>query len=248
MIIPFVKYQGLGNDFILINSLHSEDILPISDHIQKLCNRYFGIGADGVIVAVGPRHDCDYTMRIFNSDGSETQMCGNGIRCFAKFLQFIEEKENKIPKDTYRIWTGAGVIIPKITADGEVVVDMGEPKLSPPSIIPTTLAPTKENMVLESVLESNGNQFLVTAVSMGNPHCVIFVDSLDHMNPPFPVLGPLLESHPSFPERVNVHFVKVVDSHHVVVKVWERGAGPTLACGTGKNNIIIIICISIYYL
>jgi diaminopimelate epimerase len=232
----FVKYQGLGNDFILSDNRYSKDPIYTSKQAAMLCNRNFGIGGDGVIFVLPGENGCDYAMRIYNSDGSEPQMCGNGIRCMAKYLQELEQKENE--ETTYKIWTKAGIIVPKVLKDGLIMVDMGEPIMEA-SRIPTTLAVTKVNKVIESPLSILGSTFPVTAVSMGNPHAVIFVSSLDNMNPEFATVGPLLEHHINFPQRVNVEFVEVLSSEHIRMKVWERGAGPTLACGTGACAIVV---------
>jgi diaminopimelate epimerase len=165
----FVKYQGLGNDFILIDNTNTSQLLYSSEQAVKLCNRNFGVGADGVIFALPGENGCDYTMRIFNSDGSEPQMCGNGIRCMAKFLQEIEKKFNV--ETNYSIWTGAGVIQPTVTADGSIIVDMGEPILQPERI-PTNLPATIDGKVVEAEISALGKTFKTTVVSMGNPHSV----------------------------------------------------------------------------
>eukprot|EP00595_Chromulina_sp_UTEXLB2642_P000428 CAMPEP_0196761066 /NCGR_PEP_ID=MMETSP1095-20130614/176_1 /TAXON_ID=96789 ORGANISM="Chromulina nebulosa, Strain UTEXLB2642" /NCGR_SAMPLE_ID=MMETSP1095 /ASSEMBLY_ACC=CAM_ASM_000446 /LENGTH=214 /DNA_ID=CAMNT_0042110129 /DNA_START=167 /DNA_END=807 /DNA_ORIENTATION=- len=178
-------------------------------------------------------------MRIYNSDGSEPQMCGNGIRCMAKFLQLIEKKQLSEGNDiVYRIWTNAGVIIPTVKSSGLVTVDMGKPILD--SIkVPTLLRPTKENVAVESSFDALGYSFKATCVSMGNPHAIIYVDNINNFTPPFEVIGPAIENHPMFPERVNVEFVEVLSKDHVRLKVWERGAGPTLACGTGACATVV---------
>lgn len=166
----FVKYQGLGNDFILIDNTKSNEPLYSVEEAIKICHRNFGIGGDGIIFALPGINSCDYTMRIYNSDGSEPQMCGNGIRCMAKFLMEIEKK----PLGTeviYKIWTNAGVIIPKITSTGSITVDMGQPILIPDKI-PTLLKPTIDNKVIDADIEINGKIYKTTAVSMGNPHSV----------------------------------------------------------------------------
>jgi len=165
----FVKYQGLGNDFILVDNTKAKELVYTSEQAVKLCDRNFGIGADGVIFTLPGENGCDYTMRIFNSDGSEPQMCGNGIRCMAKFLQEIENKQKEETK--YTIWTGAGVISPKVLPDGRITVDMGEPILSPERI-PTTLAANKDGKVIEAEISGLGKTYKTTPVSMGNPHSV----------------------------------------------------------------------------
>jgi len=234
----FVKYHGLGNDFILVDNRYSSTPIFSSTQSIQLCNRNFGIGGDGVIFVLPGTNDCDYTMRIYNSDGSEPQMCGNGIRCMAKFLTELEHLSPG-QEVSYKIWTNAGVIIPKILPDGLITVDMGEPVISPPHLIPTLLPATENGSVVEADINVDGTIYKATAVSMGNPHSIIFVDSFASMIPPFPTVGPLVEKHVMFPERVNAEFVEVLSPSHVSMKVWERGAGPTLACGTGACAVVV---------
>lgn len=231
MTIQFTKYQGLGNDFILIDNRHqSEPILTPKQAVQ-LCDRHFGIGADGVIFALPAERDADYTMRIFNSDGSEPEMCGNGIRCLAKFIADLESQK----KTEYRIETLAGLMIPKLQPDGQVKVDMGPPKLLA-SQIPTTLA-TAESKVVEQPLEVEGKIWPVTCVSMGNPHCIIFVEDVASI--PLETWGPKFEHHSVFPERTNTEFIQVIQPNYLKMRVWERGAGITLACGTGACASVV---------
>jgi len=234
--IEFSKYEGLGNDFILIdNRSETQPSLTPQQAIQ-LCNRNFGIGADGVIFALAPpSSEYDFTMRIFNSDGSEPEMCGNGIRCFAAFLR----DKGETSKASLEVSTKAGKIIPIFNTDGTITVDMGSPILEGPRI-PTTLTPNADqNSIVEQTLLCNNKEFKVTCVSMGNPHCVIFVQDLqkdiDFVND-----GPALEKHTVFPAKTNVEFVQVLSDRHLKMKVWERGAGPTLACGTGACTFIYI--------
>jgi diaminopimelate epimerase len=231
MTIQFTKYQGLGNDFILIDNRHqSEPILTPKQAVQ-LCDRHFGIGADGVIFALPAERDADYTMRIFNSDGSEPEMCGNGIRCLAKFIADLESQK----KTEYRIETLAGLMIPKLQPDGQVKVDLGPPKLLA-SQIPTTLA-TVESKVVEQPLEVEGKIWPVTCVSMGNPHCIIFVEDVASI--PLETWGPKFEHHSVFPERTNTEFIQVIQPNYLKMRVWERGAGITLACGTGACASVV---------
>mmetsp|Transcript_19794 Transcript_19794/g.32462 ORF Transcript_19794/g.32462 Transcript_19794/m.32462 type:complete len:230 (-) Transcript_19794:42-731(-) len=173
-------------------------------------------------------------MRIYNSDGSEPEMCGNGIRCFAQFLKDLGEDA-----ESYRIKTLAGPIIPVMNADGTITVDMGEPILDGPTV-PTTLAPNSEhNSVLEQTHTCNGKEWKISAVSMGNPHAIIFVDDLEN-DIDFESDGPALESDTgAFPAKTNVEFVQVMSPTHLKMKVWERGAGPTLACGTGTCALVV---------
>lgn len=172
-VIPFSKYHGLGNDFILIDNRISSNPIFTSSQAMKLCNRNYGIGADGVIFVLSsdPDTHTDFTMKIYNSDGSEPQMCGNGIRCLAKYLANDIEKKPSGEEVIYRIWTNAGLIIPRITNDGRIEVDMGNPILDSLKV-PTTLKPTRDNMAIESELIVNDEKYRITCVSMGNPHAV----------------------------------------------------------------------------
>ncbi|MBD2020137.1 diaminopimelate epimerase, partial [Leptolyngbya sp. FACHB-36] len=226
MAIEFTKYHGLGNDFILIDNRSSLAPCLTTDQAVKLCDRHVGIGADGVIFALPGQDGTDYTMRIFNSDGSEPEMCGNGIRCLARF---IADLEGIADSRAYRIHTLAGVITPKLEADGLVTVDMGEPRLLAAEI-PTTLAAADQQVINQS-LEVAGHTWQVTCVSMGNPHCITFVD--DAAAIPLATIGPQFEHHPVFPKRINTEFIQVVRSDYLKMRVWERGVGATLACGTG---------------
>ena len=230
MAIEFTKYHGLGNDFILIdNRTSSEPYLTPADAV-KLCDRHFGIGADGVIFALPGDAGTDYTMRIFNSDGSEPEMCGNGIRCLARFVADLEAEGTEVAvSGSYRIQTGAGVIAPKIRPDGQITVDMGEPWLLAAEI-PTTLAAPDEKVVNQP-LEVAGQSWSVTCVSMGNPHCITFVEDVAAIS--LEAIGPLFEHHSVFPKRTNTEFIQVVRPDYLKMRVWERGAGVTLACGTG---------------
>jgi len=228
MTTEFVKYHGLGNDFILIDNRASSKPVITPEQAVKLCDRHFGIGADGVIFALPGTNGADYTMRIFNSDGSEPEMCGNGIRCFAKFLADIEGSTNPTSR-LYRIHTLAGTIVPQLTANGQVKVDMGEPRLLAEEI-PTTLATTGEKVINQS-LDVAGQSWSVTCVSMGNPHCITFVDDVAAIS--LEEIGPQFEHHPVFPQRTNTEFIQVASRNYLKMRVWERGAGATLACGTG---------------
>lgn len=227
MVIEFTKYHGLGNDFILIDNRSSSTPVISPEQAIKLCDRHFGIGADGVIFALPGENGTDYTMRIFNSDGSEPEMCGNGIRCLGAFLADLEGDAKN--SDQYRIQTLAGLITPQLMPDGQVKVDMGIPRLLAGEI-PTTLRLTNEK-VIDQPLEVAGKTWNVTCVSMGNPHCITFVDDVAAI--PLELIGPQFEHHPAFPQRINTEFIQVVRPDYVKMRVWERGAGITLACGTG---------------
>lgn len=219
----FVKMHGLGNDFLLCTQEMLESLTLSPLIIQRLCDRHFGIGADGVIEVL-PSEIADVRMRIWNADGTEAEMCGNGIRCLAKFAF----ERGIVTEDTFRVETKAGIIVPRILQkDGRVVrvaVDMGEPSFVP-SAIPMRVDGEKTISVPITV---EGREFVVTGVSMGNPHAVIF-----ELPENWKQYGPLIEHHPLFPHRTNVEFVQVVHPKHIVVMVWERGVGATLACGTG---------------
>jgi diaminopimelate epimerase len=225
MAIEFTKYHGLGNDFILVDNRSSSLPVLTPEQAIKLCDRHFGIGADGVIFALPGENGTDYTMRIFNSDGSEPEMCGNGIRCLGVFLADLEGESRT--KDSYRIHTLAGVITPQLMADGQVKVDMGLPKLLAGEI-PTTLT-AADTKVINQPLEVGGQTWDVTCVSMGNPHCITFVEDVAAI--PLETIGPKFENHPVFPQRTNTEFIQVVNRNYLKMRVWERGI--TLACGTG---------------
>ena len=253
MAIEFTKYHGLGNDFILIDNRSSSVPVLTPEQAIKLCDRHFGIGADGVIFALPGENGTDYTMRIFNSDGSEPEMCGNGIRCLAGFLTDLEglatrdwglgtgkeSSQSPIPNPqspiTYRIHTLAGVITPQLMPDGQVKVDMGLPRLLAGEI-PTTLA-SAEKKVINEPLEVAGQTWDVTCVSMGNPHCITFVEDVAAIS--LESIGPQFEHHPAFPQRINTEFIQDVHRDYLKMWVWERGAGITLACGTGACAALV---------
>ncbi|HEY9908344.1 MAG TPA: diaminopimelate epimerase [Thermosynechococcaceae cyanobacterium] len=232
MTIAFTKYHGLGNDFILIDNRATPEPLITTDQAVKLCDRHFGIGADGVIFALAGRESADYTMRIFNNDGSEPEMCGNGIRCLARFLA---ELESITEPRAYQIHTLGGRMVTKLEADGLVTVDMGEPRLEAEKI-PTTLAAVGQKVV-DRAIEVADQSWNVTCISMGNPHCVTFVE--DVVNFPLETVGPQFEHFAGFPKRINTEFVQVVRSDYLKMRVWERGAGITLACGTGACATVV---------
>ncbi|MCD1257911.1 diaminopimelate epimerase [Paenibacillus athensensis] len=228
----FTKMHGLGNDFIVFAG---EKELPagVDELAIKLCHRYFGIGADGLVYIL-PSEKADFMMRIINSDGSEAEQCGNAIRCVAKYVY----DHGMTDKEEITIETiGAGAQKVQITTDNgkavKVRVDMGQPVLNGLQV-PTTI---DQNPVLNHPVEVDGRQFQFTAVSMGNPHCVIYVD--DAVNFDLNVWGPKLEVHPLFPRKINVEFVTVKSRDYADMRVWERGAGPTLACGTGACATVV---------
>ena len=229
--MQFRKYQGLGNDFILIDARRTESPPVHPDQARLLCDRRFGVGADGLILALPPEGMGDVRMQIINADGTEAEMCGNGVRCFASFLADLDGAS---ASGSWRVETPAGIIVPQLVADQQVSVDMGEPFLSP-SAIPTNI--DAGGSLAQAWLEVAGEQLLVAAVGMGNPHAVVQVVDLDLIA--FTELGSALETHPAFPARTNVHFVQVISQNQLRMKVWERGAGATLACGTGACAVLV---------
>ena len=231
--IEFSKYQGLGNDFILIDNRHQSNPVITPPQAVKLCDRHFGIGADGVIFALPGENGADYTMRIFNSDGSEPEMCGNGIRCLAKFIADLTQKHEE--GHFYRIQTLAGIITPQLGTQGQVKVDMGIPQYQAIAI-PTTLVEAHSKVINQPLLVA-GQTWLVTCVSMGNPHCVVFVEDVDSI--PLQSIGPEFEHNPVFPQRINTEFIEVISPNYLKMRVWERGAGITLACGTGACASVV---------
>ena len=234
--LPFSKYQGLGNDFLILDGRQeggaSGDFGLTPAAVRLLCDRRFGVGGDGVILALPPQRGGELRMRIFNADGSEPEMCGNGIRCLARFLA---DSDGDQPGRRWQVETLAGRIVPQLMEDGAIEVDMGPPFLEP-SQVPTTLEPGRHGLP-EGELEVEGHRLAVAAAGMGNPHVVIPVADLSAVD--LERLGPALEIHPAFPARTNVHFVQVLAPDHLVMRVWERGAGPTLACGTGACATLV---------
>ena len=225
MLVEFVKMHGLGNDFIVIDD--RGDSLPgIAQKAARLCHRRLGIGADQLLLLKSSRK-ADFRMQIFNADGSQVQMCGNGIRCLARYIK----EQGLSDKNTLSIETLAGIIKPRLI--GELVqVDMGSPVLDGERI-PVAAS----GMVIRRSLSTGDRNFQVTCVSMGNPHGVIFVEDVDG----FAVdkYGALLEKHPFFPQRANIEFIEVLDSGTLKMRVWERGAGETPACGTGACAALV---------
>ncbi|WP_044204242.1 diaminopimelate epimerase, partial [Coleofasciculus chthonoplastes] len=208
------------------------DPLITSEQAVQWCDRNFGIGADGVIFALPGLEGTDYSMRIFNADGSEPEMCGNGIRCLAKFLADLQGVTGSTE---YRIHTLAGVITPKLEGNGKVRVNMGMPQLLA-SQIPTTLV-QGDQKVIDVPLEVGGKSWQVTCVSMGNPHCITYVEDVSAI--PLELIGPQFEHHSVFPKRTNTEFIQVVRPDYIKMRVWERGAGATLACGTGACASVV---------
>lgn len=235
-VLQFSKYQGLGNDFLLFDGRGLEEADTAfglnPELIRRLCDRRFGVGGDGVILALPPREGGELRMRIFNADGSEPEMCGNGIRCLARFLA---DNDGDGPGRRWQVETLAGRIVPELDGSGAIRVDMGPPFLEP-AAVPTTL-PLGPAGLPQGVLEVEGETFAVAAAGMGNPHAVIPVAEVAEID--LERFGAALERHPAFPARTNVHFVQVLAPDHLVMRVWERGAGPTLACGTGACATLV---------
>lgn len=238
--MKFTKMQGAGNDYVYVDCFVETIPDDLPQLARQISHRRFGVGGDGLIL-IRPSDVADARMQMFNADGSEGEMCGNGIRCVAKFVH-----DHGIAKqESLKIETGSGVLDLSLHLgnDGlvdEVTVDMGTPELDGP-MIPTTIRGSdsqgKDNRVVAVPVEFDGRTFEVTCVSMGNPHCIIFVEkATDEL-----VLGvgPKIESDPRFPNRVNVEFVEVISPHEVRQRTWERGSGETWACGTGATAVCV---------
>tara|TARA_B100000579_G_scaffold158154_1_gene128655 strand:- start:14358 stop:15212 length:855 start_codon:yes stop_codon:yes gene_type:complete len=240
MKLEFSKYQGLGNDFIIIdargNSIDNFFSLNENNIIQRLCNRNFGIGADGIIIILNSDNKCFVKMRIFNSDGSEPEMCGNGIRCLIAFLNDNNNIDNSL---NIPIETKAGLILTSINGNDRIKVNMGEPIFKPDKI-PTKLSIDHTNIPNGNILIDDTN-VRVYSISIGNPHMVLFVENIEEI--PFEKWGRQLEKNIYFPNDTNVHFVELIDKSNFKVRVWERGCGPTLACGTGACACLVITSI-----
>ena len=222
MKIRFTKMHGLGNDFVVIDAVRQNFALTPAQ-ASFLADRHRGVGCDQILVVGKPsRPGVDFAYRIFNADGSEVEQCGNGARCFVRFVyeQGLSEQRQ------IRVETRSGIIVPRLEANGEVSVDMGAP-----SFEPAALPFVSDSLAVIQPLEVDAGVFEITAVSMGNPHAVQVVDQVDEA--PVARHGPLIESHPRFPRRVNAGFMQVVDRHAIRLRVYERGAGETQACGSG---------------
>lgn len=223
--MKFTKMQGLGNDYVYVNCFEEKVENP-SELAVKVSDRHFGIGSDGLIL-IRPSEVADFRMTMFNADGSESEMCGNGIRCVGKYVYDYGLTD----KTEVSVETLAGIKYLKfIIKDGKVdmvTVNMGEPILKP-ELVPVV---GEGDAVIDSPIEVDGKEYKMTCVSMGNPHSVVFVDDVDNF--PLHEVGPLFEHHKAFPRRVNAEFCQVIDRTHARMRVWERGTGETLACGTG---------------
>lgn len=229
----FSKYHGIGNDFIIVDGFSETIPADIKKIAREFCDRHLGIGGDGLIIVL-PSDKADIKMRIINSDGSEAEMCGNGIRCFAKYVY----DTGRVKKTRFTVDTLAGIMTPELVLENgrvrAVTVDMGEPSLKRSEI--PMLGP-EDGQVINEPLEVVDKTFNITAVLMGVPHCVVFVDDLNSID--VAKYGAALEKHPVFPRKINVHFVEVINDREMKMRVWERGAGITLACGTGACGTLV---------
>ncbi|MBO5515986.1 MAG: diaminopimelate epimerase, partial [Schwartzia sp.] len=227
MALAFTKWQGCGNDFVLVDGRASGLPRDAAGLSRRVCDRHYGIGADGLIFVL-PSDKADFCMRIFNADGSEAEMCGNGIRCFARLVY----EERMTEQESFTVETGAGILTPRIVKEtGKIIgveVNMGEPVLEAEKIPVTGFG---NDRVVSEEIEVLGKRYRATCISMGNPHCVVFVGDVDDVA--METVGPAFERHDWFPRRTNTEFVVVRDREHLRMRVWERGAAVTLACGTG---------------
>jgi diaminopimelate epimerase len=232
MDLKFTKMHGLGNDFMVLDGIRQslpEEGPPLSpEAMRRLADRHFGVGFDQLLIVQPPRGDADFRYRIFNADGSEVSQCGNGARCFARFVR----DEGLTDKHEIRVETANGQMTLRLTDDGLVTVNMGPPRWA------LTDIPFRASAMADTyILVAGQNAFEVSAVGLGNPHCVMLVENVD--TAPVETVGPLLESHPDFPERVNVGFMQLVDRSHIRLRVFERGSGETLACGSGACAAVV---------
>ena len=228
MRLKFTKMQGLGNDFVVIDAVNQSVCLSPAQR-RLLADRHFGVGCDQILLVEGAVGDADFRYRIYNADGGEVEQCGNGARCFVRYVH----DRGMTQKNEIRVETSGGVIIPRLEANGEVSVNMGMPKFEPQQI--PFIA---EKRAMTYSIDISGRQVEISAVSLGNPHAVQLVEDVD--GAPVITEGALIENHPSFPKRVNAGYMQVVDRTHIRLRVYERGAGETLACGTGACAAVVI--------
>jgi len=228
MRLKFTKMHGLGNDFVVLDATRA--LLGLDrDQLRFLADRHFGIGCDQILQIEPPRSpDTDFYYRIFNADGGEVEQCGNGARCFVRFVR----ERGLTDKTEIRVGTQSGVIVPKLEGDGRVTVDMGVPQFEPARI--PFLA---ERRALTYQLEVGGAAIEISALSMGNPHAVQLVKDVDAA--PVRTQGPAIEAHARFPQRVNAGYTQIIDRGRIKLRVYERGAGETLACGTGACAAVV---------
>ncbi|WP_292038876.1 diaminopimelate epimerase [Massilia sp. UBA6681] len=235
MKLKFTKMHGAGNDFIVVDAIH-QDVNLSTEQWRRLADRRFGIGADQILVVERPVSEgVDFRYRIFNSDGGEVEQCGNGARAFARFVS----DKGLSGEKSIRVETMKGIIAPRLEEDGSVTVDMGAPRLDPAEV-PFDAAGLDGSLEAEDTtwpLSVDGKTVFVSVVSMGNPHAVQVVQDVD--TAPVESMGPAIETHARFPKKVNAGFMQVLDRHHVKLRVFERGAGETLACGTGACAAVV---------
>jgi len=228
MKLRFTKMQGVGNDFVVLDGINQHiELTP--QQIQRIADRHFGVGCDQLLlVEPSSTAEADFRYRIFNADGGEVEQCGNGARCFVRFVR----DHGLTEKSGIRVETLSGIIEPRLEADGQVTVDMGVPVFEPARIPFSSHA-----AAVVHGLEVDGRSLDISALSMGNPHAVQFVTDVD--TAPVTTQGPLIEHHARFPQRVNAGYAQVLDRQHIRLRVWERGAGETLACGTGACAAVV---------
>jgi diaminopimelate epimerase len=228
MKLKFTKMHGLGNDFVVIDGVN-QSVLLVPEQIRRLADRHFGVGCDQVLLIETASGDADFRYRIFNADGGEVEQCGNGARCFVRYVHDY----GMTSKDEIRVETLGGLIVPRLEPSGEVTVNMGEPGFEPEEIpfLAIKRAPAYR-------LDIGGGEIDIGVVSMGNPHAVQLVEEVD--DAPVSAEGPLIERHPRFPRRVNAGYMQIVDRRHIRLRVYERGAGETLACGTGACAAVVV--------
>jgi diaminopimelate epimerase len=228
MKLRFTKMQGQGNDFIVVNAVHTPLALT-QEQVRALADRHFGVGFDQLLVVEKPSSpENDFRYRIYNADGGEVEQCGNGARCFARFVL----DKGLTTKREIRVETASGVIVPRIEGSGQVTVDMGAPRFEPREV---PFVAEEARTVHE--IPVAGRPVEVSVLSMGNPHAVQVVEDVERA--PVTTQGPLIEHHPAFPQRVNAGYMQVVSRGHIMLRVWERGAGETLACGTGACAAVV---------
>tara|TARA_Y100001968_G_C19444620_1_gene764595 strand:+ start:1571 stop:2446 length:876 start_codon:yes stop_codon:yes gene_type:complete len=236
--IKFSKYQGIGNDFIVIDARSNDLITHLGtlnhDYSKLLCHRNFGIGADGIVLILKSDEGYDIKMKIINSDGTEAEMCGNGIRCMIKYLIDNHYQLIDINKDI-RVQTLAGLILAKYNTSGQIDVNMGFPIFTP-ELIPTKLS-KGSNGIAEGKIDLFDKSINIYSVSMGNPHLITYIEKLNEID--INKYGPFLENHNLFPSKTNVHFVNIKNRTTLEILVWERGCGPTYACGTGACATVV---------
>jgi diaminopimelate epimerase len=226
--IRFTKMHGLGNDFVVLDAIH-QSFVPTAAQARFLADRHFGVGCDQILIVEEPSQPgIDFRYRIFNADGGEVEQCGNGARCFVRFVH----DHGLTDKPEIQVETRAGVIAPRLEPNGQVTVNMGVPRFAPAEI-----PFESDSDAVVQLLEVGDRAIEITAVSMGNPHAVQLVCNVD--NAEVAKYGPLIESHPRFPKRVNAGFMQVMHRHAIKLRVYERGSGETLACGTGACAAVV---------